>query len=77
MWHVIQSRVCANSRKGCGTALVVAHGMVLRLVICLALGIDPGLTWSFDLDTAALAELHFYPEGPVLHRLNDTAHLSA
>jgi broad specificity phosphatase PhoE len=60
-----------------GTVLVVAHGMVLRLVICLTLNIDPALEWSFDLDNAALAELHFFPEGAVLHRLNDIAHLLA
>ena len=58
-----------------GQVLLVAHGAVLRTLICLQLGIDPALTWNFHLDNTGLAELRAYPDGWVLHRLNDTCHL--
>jgi probable phosphoglycerate mutase len=57
------------------TVLIAAHGAVLRTLICLALGIDPAFTWHFHLDNTGLSELRRYPEGWVLHRLNDTGHL--
>ncbi len=55
--------------------LLVAHGQTLRVLICVALGIDPERFLSFHMDNTAVSELRYYPNGVVLTRLNDTAHL--
>lgn len=57
------------------TALVVAHGGPLKLLICRALGLPAERWWQLRLDLASLSVLDLYPEGSVLSRLNDTSHL--
>jgi alpha-ribazole phosphatase len=57
------------------TALLVAHGGVLQVLLCLAFDLDPGRRWQFRLDPASVSELSVYPEGPILSSLNDTGHL--
>jgi len=57
------------------TVLLVAHGGPLRVLICLALGLDPWMQWQFRLDTAASAELEIYEAGAILNYLNDTQYL--
>lgn len=57
------------------TVLLAAHGGSLRVLLGVALGLGPERYWQFRLDTASLTELYVYPEGPILTRLNDTAHL--
>ena len=58
-----------------GSAMVVAHGGVLQVLLCLAFDLDPGRRWQFRLDPASVSELYVYPEGPILSLLNDTGHL--
>jgi alpha-ribazole phosphatase len=58
------------------TVLLVAHGGPLRVLICLALGLDPRTHWQFRLDTAAISELEIYEAGAILNYLNDTEHLA-
>jgi broad specificity phosphatase PhoE len=57
------------------TLLAVAHGHVLRVLIALALEIDPAQTWRFTVGNASLSELRFEAKGAVLYRLNDGGHL--
>jgi alpha-ribazole phosphatase/probable phosphoglycerate mutase len=59
------------------TVLVVAHGGVLQILLCLALNIKPTMYWQFHLSTASLSEIAFYPkgDGAILNLLNDTCHL--
>lgn len=57
------------------TIMVVAHGGVLQVLICLALNIPPMMYWQFHLSPASLSETSFYPEGAILNLLNDTSHL--
>lgn len=64
-----------HQRHPAQTVLAAAHGVPLRLLICLALGIDPALTWNFHVDNASISDLQFEPEGAVLVRLNDCCHL--
>ena len=59
-----------------GTALWVAHGGVLRVLISLAMGLEPQGHWRFRISVASLAELWFYDSGVTLTRLNDTYHLN-
>ena len=58
------------------TLLLVAHGGSLRVLICLAFGIDLALEGNLALHNSSLSELLVRPRGAVLQRLNDTAHLS-
>ena len=57
------------------TVLVVAHGGVLQILLCLALKLNPTMYWQFHLSTASLSEIAFYPDGAILNLLNDTCHL--
>ena len=58
-----------------GTVLWVAHGGALRVLLNLALGLEPQGHWRFRISVASLAELWFYDSGATLTRLNDTYHL--
>jgi alpha-ribazole phosphatase len=59
------------------TAVLVAHGGPLRLLLCLALGLPPEAHWRFAVDPASLSELLVYGQDATLIRLNDTAHMRA
>ena len=55
--------------------LIVSHGGVLQILLCLALKIKPTMYWQFHLSTASLSEIALYPDGAILNLLNDTCHL--
>ena len=57
------------------TVLVVSHGMVLRTLLCIALGLDPMVGWHMQLGNTSISELRLSAEDCVLVRLNDTCHL--
>jgi broad specificity phosphatase PhoE len=57
------------------TALAVSHGQILRILIALALKIDPAEGWRFVNGNATLTEVHFGDAGAILYRLNDACHL--
>jgi glucosyl-3-phosphoglycerate phosphatase len=57
------------------TVLVVAHRGSLRVLMCLAMGVDANLFHRFRLDQASVSELLISPRGAVLNRLNDIHHL--
>lgn len=59
-----------------GAVLWVAHGGVLRVLLSLAMGLEPQGHWRFRISVASLAELWFYDRGVTLTRLNDTYHLN-
>jgi alpha-ribazole phosphatase len=59
------------------TAVLVAHGGPLRVLLCLALGLPPQAHWrQFMLTPGSLSELYLEAQGAVLMRLNDTHHLT-
>ncbi|WP_417910320.1 histidine phosphatase family protein [Candidatus Electronema sp. PJ] len=49
---------------------VVAHGGVIRTMICLALGLPPSMYLLFDVQPAALTILDVFSNGGVLRGLN-------
>lgn len=51
-------------------ALVVGHGAALRLLLCLALDLDPRVYWRFRLDLGSLSQLDLADQGSVLAYLN-------
>jgi len=58
------------------TILIVAHGGVIRVLICLALNLPATMYWQFHVDSASLSEIAFYPAGAILNFMNDTNHLA-
>ncbi|MFC2068858.1 alpha-ribazole phosphatase [Chloroflexota bacterium] len=57
------------------TILIVAHGGVLKLMICHLLGLEPWHWRQFRLDLASISVIETYPELAVMKLLNDTTHL--
>jgi alpha-ribazole phosphatase len=57
------------------TVVLVSHGGLLRVLICLSLGIDIRHHWRFRLDVASLSEIALYEGAAVLTYLNDRHHL--
>jgi alpha-ribazole phosphatase len=57
------------------TTLVVAHGGVMKILLCLVLGLPPERYWQIQISPASLSEIWIYPEGGSLNLLNDACHL--
>jgi alpha-ribazole phosphatase len=57
------------------TVLTVAHGGILRVLLCLALEISPTAYWRFRFGLASLSEVSVAETGATLNMLNDTTHL--
>jgi ribonuclease H / adenosylcobalamin/alpha-ribazole phosphatase len=56
---------------------IVGHAGSLRLALAQALGMTLSSYWRLRLDCASLSVLTWAADGPLLERLNDTAHLEA
>jgi alpha-ribazole phosphatase len=52
------------------TVLLVTHGGVVQVLLCLALGLAPQAYWQFHLDPGSLTEFSVYPQGAILNRFN-------
>ncbi|MFC2034345.1 histidine phosphatase family protein [Chloroflexota bacterium] len=57
------------------TIIIVSHSGVLRVLVCLLLGIDMNCWWQFRFDNASLSVVETYPQGAVINLLNGTSHL--
>jgi alpha-ribazole phosphatase len=57
------------------TVLIVAHGGILRVLLCLALEISPTAYGRFRFGLASLSEVDIYETGATLNNLNDSTHL--
>jgi alpha-ribazole phosphatase len=57
------------------TVLVVAHGGILRVLLCLALQLPPTTCWRYRFGLASLSEVSICRAGATLHSLNETTHL--
>ena len=56
---------------------IVGHAGSLRLALAQALRMELSSYWRLRLDCASLSVLTWAADGPLLERLNDTAHLEA
>jgi len=57
------------------TVLIVAHGGILRVLLCLALDLPPDAYWRFHFRQASLSEVAVCESGSTLNTLNATTHL--
>ena len=55
--------------------LIVSHGGPLRVIVCKLLGLSSENWWRIGMDHASVSLLETFPEGAILHFLNDTCHL--
>jgi broad specificity phosphatase PhoE len=57
------------------TVLIVAHGGVVGVMLCLLMGTDLNRIWQWRVDSCSLTILDIYPKGPILSLFNDVSHL--
>jgi len=57
------------------TVAIVAHGGTLRVLLCIALGLQPSHYWQFNIHQASISELTACQQGAILNVLNNTSHL--
>lgn len=55
------------------TAVVVSHVSPIKSAVAWALGVDVGVSWRTQLDTASMSRIALTGRGPVLHSFNETA----
>jgi alpha-ribazole phosphatase len=53
------------------TVMIVAHGGVLRALICYALNLPSTTFWRIELGSASISELHLYGDTTTISLLND------
>ena len=71
IWDEVQSKHKEEN------VLLVSHGGVIQILLCLVLGMDLNRYWQFHVKKAALTEIHIYEAGAILEVFNDTSHLKA
>jgi broad specificity phosphatase PhoE len=54
---------------------LVTHNFVVRVAVCLLLGLPASQFRSFSVDLASISEFRLGKESAVLHRFNETCHL--
>ena len=64
-----------SSNSPVDTVLIVAHAGTLRMLICHLMGLPLSYWRKLRLDLASVSTVDLTPNGAVLTRLNDTAHL--
>lgn len=57
------------------TALIVAHGGPLQVLLCQLLGVGLEHWWQFRLSSASVSIVETYPQGASMVSLNDVSHL--
>jgi broad specificity phosphatase PhoE len=58
-----------------GTAAIVSHRVILKLMILGVLGLSPAQFWKVQLDTCSITEVIRGQGRFILHKMNDTCHL--
>jgi broad specificity phosphatase PhoE len=58
------------------TTLVVAHGSAVTCLLAEVLGMSLAHTFRIELSNCGLSEIVFRRTTPVVHRINETAHLA-
>src|SRR5262245_22335012 len=57
------------------TVVLVAHGVVIRMLVLDALGLGPERLWSLETSTAGITELEYDGDWATIHRMNTLVHL--
>lgn len=54
------------------TAVIVSHVSPIKSAVAWALGVDVGVSWRTQLDTASISRITLTPRGPVLRSFNES-----
>ena len=73
--RVVQFTTRLEKHEPQETILIVAHSGSLRSLMCHLMDIRLERRWQFRLTFASLSILETYPEGAILHLLNEVSHL--
>ena len=57
------------------TVLIVTHGGVIQLLLCMLLGVELDHYWQFRVAQASLTVIQLYAEAAILDLFNDISHL--
>ena len=57
------------------TVLIVTHGGVIQLLLCMLLGVELNRYWQFRVAQASLTVIQLYAEAAILDLFNDISHL--
>ncbi|MDF2572719.1 MAG: alpha-ribazole phosphatase, partial [Sporomusa sp.] len=57
------------------TIVLVAHGGIIRILLCDALGIGLDKMWAIRQDSSAISMIEYYDRQAVAALVNDTCHM--
>lgn len=57
------------------TVLIVTHGGVIQILLCMLLGVELNRYWQFRVAQASLTVIQLYAEAAILDLFNDVSHL--
>jgi broad specificity phosphatase PhoE len=66
-------RILTN--HGSSTVVMVSHGLIIKVMLCVVLGMDNSHFWKLRQDNSAVNIFEYAEEGTKLFLMNDTAHL--
>ena len=72
-WQAIQDIIKNHPRH---LVAAVAHNLCILSIICKAIDLDLNSFRRLKIETAFITEIIFTGHGPVLAKINDTAHLA-
>jgi broad specificity phosphatase PhoE len=72
-WQAVKE---ITGRHHDGLVAVVSHNLCILSIICKAINLDLNHFRRLRMENASISEIEFGSHGPVLCRINDTAHLN-
>ncbi len=62
---------------GGSTVVIVSHGLIIKVLLCVVLGMDNSHFWKLRQDNSAVNIFEYSKEGTKLFLMNDTTHLQS
>jgi phosphoserine phosphatase len=62
-------------RHGGQTAILVSHGVIVRLIVLDALGLSPDRLWTVAAQAGGITEIEYGTSWATVHRMNTRQHL--
>ena len=59
------------------TVVIVSHGLIIKVLLCVVLGMDNSHFWKLRQDNSAVNIFEYSKEGTKLFLMNDTNHLQS
>ena len=59
------------------TVVIVSHGLIIKVLLCVVLGMDNSHFWKLRQDNSSINIFEYSKEGTKLFLMNDTTHLQS